>query len=90
MVRIQREAGHRTVEDGPYRRIRHPGYLGLVPWALATPLLLGSSWAFFPALATTAWVVVRTALEDAALRREPSGAGPVPATYGSGLARSHE
>lgn len=73
VVRIQREVGHRTVEDGPYRRIRHPGYAGLALWALASPLLLGSSWAFVPALATVAWVVMRTALEDAFLRRELPG-----------------
>lgn len=73
VVRIQREAGHRTVEAGPYRRLRHPGYAGLALWALATPLLLGSSWASVPALATVAWIVVRTALEDALLRRELPG-----------------
>jgi protein-S-isoprenylcysteine O-methyltransferase Ste14 len=73
VVRIQREVGHRTVEDGPYRRVRHPGYTGLALWALATPLLVGSSWAFVPALATVAWVVLRTALEDAVLRRELPG-----------------
>jgi protein-S-isoprenylcysteine O-methyltransferase Ste14 len=28
VVRIQREVGHRTVENGPYRRIRHPGTQG--------------------------------------------------------------
>lgn len=75
VVRIQREAGHRTVEDGPYHRIRHPGYAGLALWALATPLLLGSSWAAVPALAAAAWVVLRTALEDSVLRRELPGYG---------------
>lgn len=73
VVRIQHEVGHRTIEDGPYRRVRHPGYAGLVLWALATPLLLGSARAFVPALATAAWVVLRTALEDALLRRELPG-----------------
>ncbi len=73
VVRIQREVGHRTVEAGPYRRIRHPGYAGLALWALGTPLLLGSSWAFVPAVATVLWIVLRTALEDALLRRELPG-----------------
>jgi protein-S-isoprenylcysteine O-methyltransferase Ste14 len=73
VVRIQREVGHRTVEDGPYHRVRHPGYAGLALWALSTPLLLGSSWALVPALATAAWVILRTALEDAVLRRELPG-----------------
>jgi protein-S-isoprenylcysteine O-methyltransferase Ste14 len=73
VVRIQREVGHRTIEGGPYRLIRHPGYAGLALWALAIPLLLGSAWAFAPALSTVAWVVLRTALEDALLRRELPG-----------------
>jgi len=75
VVRIQREAGHRTVEGGPYRRIRHPGYAGLALWALSTPLLLGSAspWVTVPALATVAWIALRTALEDSLLRRALPG-----------------
>jgi protein-S-isoprenylcysteine O-methyltransferase Ste14 len=72
-VRIQSEAGHHPVEAGPYARIRHPGYAGLVLWACATPLLLGSARAFAAALVAAAWVVLRTALEDAMLRRELPG-----------------
>lgn len=73
VVRIQTEAGHRTIEAGPYRRIRHPGYAGLALWAAAGPLLLGSSWSAAPAVATVTWIVLRTALEDAVLRRELPG-----------------
>ncbi len=72
-VRIQPEVGQVPVDTGPYRRIRHPGYAGLVLWALATPLLLGSGLAFVPALVAAAWVALRTALEDATLRRELPG-----------------
>lgn len=72
-VRIQREVGHRVVDAGPYRRVRHPGYLGLVLWALATPLLLLSRRAIPAALWAAAWVVLRTALEDATLRRDLPG-----------------
>lgn len=72
-VRIQRELGHRVVEAGPYAVVRHPGYLALAGWALASPLLLLSARAFVPALAAAAWVVLRAALEDATLRRELEG-----------------
>mgnify|MGYP001011290101 CR=1 FL=1 len=72
-VRIQADRGHRVVEAGPYHVIRHPGYLGLCLWAMATPFLLLSGWAFLPALAVVAWVVLRTALEDRTLRRELPG-----------------
>src|SRR5215470_7512216 len=30
MVRIQRERGHRVIDRGPYRFVRHPGYAGAV------------------------------------------------------------
>ncbi|HET6438615.1 MAG TPA: NnrU family protein [Anaeromyxobacter sp.] len=72
-VRIQLEEGQWPVDAGPYRCIRHPGYAGLLLWALATPLLLGSLFAFLPAAATAAWVVLRTALEDRVLVRELAG-----------------
>jgi len=29
VVRIQSERGHIAVTDGPYRVVRHPGYLGM-------------------------------------------------------------
>lgn len=70
-VRIQ--PGQAVVEAGPYRHVRHPGYAGLALWALAMPMLLLSRRAVLPAAIAAAWVVVRTALEDAALRRELPG-----------------
>lgn len=72
-VRIQPERGHRVVDAGPYRLVRHPGYLGLALWALASPLLLLSARALAPAALAAAWVALRTALEDALLRRELPG-----------------
>jgi protein-S-isoprenylcysteine O-methyltransferase Ste14 len=72
-VRIQEERGHRVIDTGPYRCIRHPGYVGLALWALATPFLLLSWSAFIPAGAVAAWLVLRTALEDSTLRRELDG-----------------
>jgi protein-S-isoprenylcysteine O-methyltransferase Ste14 len=72
-VRIQAERGHRVVDSGPYRLVRHPGYLGFLAWILSTPLLLGSWWAFAPTLFSIAGVVVRTALEDRTLKAELPG-----------------
>ncbi|MDJ0592776.1 MAG: isoprenylcysteine carboxylmethyltransferase family protein [Pleurocapsa sp. MO_226.B13] len=73
-VRIQRDRNHHVIDSGPYSIIRHPGYatiiLGLV---LAMPLLLGSWWAFSPAILTTLCLVLRTALEDRTLRQELTG-----------------
>ncbi len=73
VVRIQKERGHRVVDTGPYRAVRHPGYLGWILDTMGVPLLLGSVWALVPvALACTVWIV-RTALEDLTLRRELDG-----------------
>jgi protein-S-isoprenylcysteine O-methyltransferase Ste14 len=72
-VRIQ--PGQRVIDVGPYARVRHPGYAGLALWALATPLLLRSRWALAPAAFTVGWIVLRTALEDALLRRRLGGYG---------------
>ena len=72
-VRLQRERGQWVVERGPYRWVRHPGYAGLALVALAAPALLRSAAAWWPALAAVAWLALRTALEDAVLRRELVG-----------------
>ena len=72
-VRIQTERGHHVIDSGPYRFIRHPGYLGFFSWCLATPLLLGSWWSLLPALLAIASLVMRTALEDRTLHEELGG-----------------
>ena len=72
-VRIQEERRHRAVTTGPYRFVRHPGYLGAILGALATPLMLGSVWTFVPAGLLALLFVVRTHLEDQTLRRELQG-----------------
>ncbi len=60
VVRVDKERGHTVVTDGPYRWVRHPGYAGAVLVYAATPLVLGSWWAFIPCAATLAVVLVRT------------------------------
>ena len=73
IVRIQKERGHRVVDTGPYRTVRHPGYLGWILSAVAVPLTLGSAWALLPAaLGCTLWIA-RTALEDRTLMEELPG-----------------
>ncbi len=72
-VRIQTERGHRVIDTGPYARVRHPGYVGFFGWCVSAPLLLGSWWAFVPAIASVVGLVVRTALEDRTLLHELEG-----------------
>lgn len=73
IVRIQRERGHRVVTVGPYRYVRHPGYVGWVLMSAAVPLILGSLWALVPVLIAVAGMVVRTAFEDRMLRADLEG-----------------
>ncbi len=72
-VRIQDERGHHVVSQGPYRLVRHPGYFGSVIYTLLTPLLLGSLWAYLPALLTVILLFIRTWLEDRTLQAELPG-----------------
>ena len=73
IVRIQQERGHSVASAGPYQYVRHPGYVGMLVFTLATPLILGSLWAFSLAALTTGITVVRTSLEDRTLQRELEG-----------------
>ena len=72
-VRIQTELGHHVVTTGPYRVVRHPMYSGLMLLLPGLPLILGSAWSFVPITMLMATFMVRTVLEDGALRRELPG-----------------
>ncbi len=70
---MQGERGHTVCTTGPYRFVRHPGYVGAILQSLAAPLVLGSLRALIPGAAAAALMVVRTALEDGTLRDELAG-----------------
>jgi len=73
LVRIQKERGHTVAIGGPYRLIRHPGYLGAIIFTVGIPLLLGSWWAIIPGLAADVLYILRTKLEDQTLVEELPG-----------------
>ena len=73
IVRIQEERGHTVAKGGPYKLIRHPGYLGAITFSLGIPLLLASWWAVIPGLGSVILYFVRTALEDQTLKEELPG-----------------
>jgi protein-S-isoprenylcysteine O-methyltransferase Ste14 len=72
-VRIQTDRGQTVCRSGPYRFVRHPGYLGFVLQSLGTPVLLGSRYALAVGVVAATLMVVRTALEDRMLQRELAG-----------------
>lgn len=72
-VRIQSDRGQTVCHTGPYRYVRHPGYVGFILQSLSTPLLLGSLWALIPGILAAALMVIRTSFEDRMLQAELPG-----------------
>lgn len=73
IMRIQTERGHTVATGGPYRFVRHPGYVGSILNELAVPILLSSWWALLLGVINVGLFVARTALEDRDLRNELDG-----------------
>jgi protein-S-isoprenylcysteine O-methyltransferase Ste14 len=73
MVRIQSDRGQQVVQTGPYKYVRHPGYVGGILMAIGFGLVFGSLWSLIPAGVTTVILVLRTYLEDNMLKKELPG-----------------
>jgi protein-S-isoprenylcysteine O-methyltransferase Ste14 len=72
-ARIQSDRGQTVCRTGPYRFVRHPGYVGAILQSLGIPLLLGSVWTLIPAIAAAVLMIIRTSLEDRLLQAELPG-----------------
>ncbi len=72
-VRIQSDRNHTVVTRGPYKYVRHPGYLGGILHTIMTPVALGSWAALLPGLFVVGIFIVRTYLEDKVLQKELDG-----------------
>jgi protein-S-isoprenylcysteine O-methyltransferase Ste14 len=72
-VRLQTDRGQTVVRRGPYRAVRHPGYVAMIIQFLAIPVVLGSLWALIPAAAAAAVYVYRTRREDDLLMHALAG-----------------
>ena len=73
VVRIQKDRGHELVTDGPYRYVRHPGYVGGILGAVSVSLMLGSLWVLIPCGFFVLIMLIRTFLEDNTLKKELPG-----------------
>jgi protein-S-isoprenylcysteine O-methyltransferase Ste14 len=62
-----------VITDGPYRWIRHPGYAGALMTYVVTPFLLDTYWATITVFYTILVLVIRTSLEDNALKKNLEG-----------------
>jgi protein-S-isoprenylcysteine O-methyltransferase Ste14 len=63
-ARLQEDRGQVVIQEGAYRRIRHPMYLGIIVGYLGIPLLLSSWWAMIPSVVIAGLFVYRTYRED--------------------------
>ena len=73
VVRIQTDRGHAVCKEGPYRYVRHPGYVGGFLFTITIGLMLGSWWASIPQILAASMLVWRTAREDRTLQVELPG-----------------
>ncbi|MFN2152455.1 MAG: methyltransferase family protein [Anaerolineales bacterium] len=72
-ARIQEDRQQVVVQEGAYRFIRHPMYLGIIVAFLGIPLALGSWWAMIPSVVIVGLFVYRTHREDQMLTHGLSG-----------------
>jgi len=70
---VQVEQGQQVISTGPYARVRHPMYVGVLVFYLASPIALGSWWAFLPAAVILPILVVRILNEEQVLERDLPG-----------------
>lgn len=68
VVRIQHERGQTLVTSGPYRFVRHPGYVGAILASACGGVALGSLWSLVPLAPFAMLFLRRTAVEDRVLR----------------------
>lgn len=67
-ARIQDDRGQVVVQEGIYRQIRHPMYLGIIVGFLGIPLALSSWWAMIPSVVIVGLFVYRAKREDQMLK----------------------
>ena len=71
--RDDKVSNQRVCTTGPYRYIRHPGYLGGIISSLCYPFMLGSLFSFIPILINIFIIILRTYYEDKTLKIELNG-----------------
>lgn len=70
---VEVEEEQTVIQSGPYARVRHPMYVGVLLLYIFSPLALGSWWAVLPALITIPVIVARILNEEKVLVRDLKG-----------------
>ncbi|MCP8304969.1 MAG: isoprenylcysteine carboxylmethyltransferase family protein [archaeon] len=72
-VRIQKDRGHKVITTGPYKIVRHPGYVAAILFPISFSLIIGSLYGLIPAGIVMLLLIIRTSLEDKTLLNELDG-----------------
>jgi protein-S-isoprenylcysteine O-methyltransferase Ste14 len=72
-IRLQPERGQRTITRGPYRFLRHPGYLAMLLAIPASALAIGSCLGLVPAALFCVVILKRVRAEEQFLQRNLAG-----------------
>ncbi|MCW3975917.1 MAG: isoprenylcysteine carboxylmethyltransferase family protein [Candidatus Bathyarchaeota archaeon] len=72
-VRIQKERDHQVITKGPYKIVRHPGYLVTILFPISISFIIGSVIGLIPAAINILLIIIRTYLEDKTLINELDG-----------------
>jgi len=72
-IRLQSERGHKLVAWGPYRLLRHPGYLAMLVAVPASALAIGSWLALVPAVTFCRAILKRVGPEEEFLQQQLAG-----------------
>jgi protein-S-isoprenylcysteine O-methyltransferase Ste14 len=73
VMRIQKDRGHVVCDEGLYKIVRHPGYLGMIITMTGLPLITTSIWSVLPTSIAILLLLIRTSLEDNTLLKELNG-----------------
>lgn len=73
VVLVKTDRGHVVCDSGPYRFVRHPGYVGNIFPLFGIAFALGSVWTLIPVAVASIISVFRTVLEDRTLQEELPG-----------------
>jgi protein-S-isoprenylcysteine O-methyltransferase Ste14 len=71
--RIQNNREQFVINSGPYKIVRHPGYAGIVIWAIACSLMLGTLAVGIICIVIIVIIWIRTYMEDEMLKNELVG-----------------
>ena len=72
-ISVQKERSQRVISSGPYAFVRHPMYAYCIPFAVGTPLMLGSLWGFAGLIPFFILLGARALGEESVLNEELPG-----------------